>query len=103
MKDLVEKGLVTTLGSWLLIHEVADDFIREMIAKGKAEASDKRRMLEELSVRVDEEKEEIRKRIGQMLSQVMNEAGAVTPGDLEKVEKRLADLERRLKVLEKGS
>lgn len=99
-KDLLEKGVLATLGFWLLVHEKADDVIRDMIKKGKMAPEEGKHFLEELSGKVDDEKEEIKKRIGSSVRSAIKEAGGVTKEEIEKLELKMSELEGRISVLE---
>ncbi|MDI6689436.1 MAG: hypothetical protein QMD66_00855 [Actinomycetota bacterium] len=102
MMDLVEKGILTFLGAWLLLHEKAHEVIVDLIEKGKAAPEEGKYFIEDLSKRVDEEKEELKKKISECAHIALKEAGFATDGDVKMLTRRLNDLEKRLKSLEKG-
>lgn len=100
MHDLMEKGFYTTLGAWLLVHEKADEILKEMVAKGKAAPEEGRTSIDDISQRVDEEKEEVKQWLGESLASVLRDAGAPTKQDLDSLSSRLEEIEDRLAVVE---
>ncbi|RJQ56319.1 MAG: hypothetical protein C4521_00650 [Actinobacteria bacterium] len=100
MKDMAEKGLYTMLGAWLLIHEKADEIMKEMVAKGKEAPEGGRSVVDEMSKRVDEEKEELKGWIAQNMSSAMREAGMATKEDIDDIRARMDEIESRLAVVE---
>lgn len=100
MKDLIEKGILTTLGFWLLVHEEADKVIRDMIERGKIAPEEGKHFLDELSKRVDEEKETMKGKFSSSVESTLSQAGLATKEDLSKLAVRLEKLEGRLDKLE---
>lgn len=100
MMDLVEKGFYTTLGAWLLVHEKADEIMREMIAKGKEAPEGSRRVIDEMSKRVDDEKEEIKQVFAEGVSSALRDTGVATKEQLEELSSRLDEIDDRLAVVE---
>lgn len=100
VKEVVEKGVLTTLAAWLLIHEKADEMIKDMIERGKKAPEGSKKFLEELSWKVDEEKEGLKKRLGENVEKTLRESGCATGRDIEEIKLRLEELEGRISVLE---
>lgn len=100
MKDLVEKGIYTTLGAWLLIHEKADEIMKEMVAKGKDAPEGSRRIIDEMSQRVDEEKDEIKDWLSDAMTSAFADTGVATKDQIEALSARLDEIEGRLAVVE---
>lgn len=100
MNDFLEKGFYTTLGAWLLIHEKADEIMKEMVAKGKEAPEGARTAVDEMSKRVDEEKEQIKSWIAENMSTTMGEAGLATKQQIEEIKTRLDEIESRVAVVE---
>lgn len=103
MKKLFEKGLYASLGFWLLIHEKADELIREMIKKGEMAPEQGRKFLDELSARVNEEKESLKDRIGDLVQASLKDV-FVTREEFDKLLKKVNDLEKgKQSKTQKGS
>lgn len=100
MKDMIEKGILTTLGFWLLVHEKADEIIKDMIEKGKIAPEEGKHFLDELSQRVDGEKEVLRKKFSSATTSTLSQAGLATKKDLDQLASRLKKIEARLDTLE---
>lgn len=100
LDDVVKKGFLTLLGAWLLVHEKADDLIRASIAKSSDKSDANRDFIDELTVRADEEKENLNRRLRDSLAEAI---GAPSRSEIEEIGKRLAEIEERLSNLEKAS
>ncbi len=103
LKDLLEKGLLFTLGAWLYLHEKADEVIKDLIEKGKVAPEEGRKFLDEFSVRVEKEKEEIKETIADLLQASFKDFGFLTKKDIVELVNRLEKLENKVAHLEKKS
>ncbi|MCK4777608.1 MAG: hypothetical protein KAS39_04465 [Actinomycetia bacterium] len=103
MKDLLEKGIAATLGFWLLLHEKADDIIKEMIEQGKIAPEEGRKFIEELSIRVEKEKEGLKEKVTDFSHTRIRELGFVSRSDFEKLADRVNVLEKKKKTAKKKS
>jgi polyhydroxyalkanoate synthesis regulator phasin len=101
MKDLLEKGIAATLGFWLLLHEKADDIIKEMIEQGKIAPEEGRKFLDELSVRVEKEKNSLKGKMKSYSQIRISELGFVTKSEFEKLSARVDSLEKKGKKVRK--
>lgn len=97
MRKIFEKGLYASLGFWLLIHEKADELIREMIKKGEMAPEQGRKFLDELSTRVNEEKEALKDRVEELVQASLKDV-FVTRKEFEYLIKRVESLEKNKKV-----
>ncbi len=95
MKKLLEKGLLTSLGLWLLLHEKADEIIRDLVKKGKMAPEEGRRFLDELALRAEKEKEAIKEEFGSRSKAILREMGFVIRDDWEELLKRVDKLEKK--------
>ncbi len=93
MKNLFEKGLYASLGFWLLIHEKADELIREMIKKGEMAPEQGRKFLDELSARVNQEKESLKDRVVDLVQTSLKDV-FVTREEFDRLLKKVSDLEK---------
>jgi len=98
LKKVLEKGFLASLGFWLLLHEKADEIIRELIKKGKMAPEEGRRFLDELAKKAEEEKEAIKERVGEIAQTTFKEFGFVTKDELEALLKRVEKLEKEVGV-----
>lgn len=102
MKKIFEKGLYASLGFWLLIHEKADELIREMIKKGEMAPEQGRKFLDELSSRVNEEKEALKDRVEELIQASLKDVFA-TKKEFEELQKRVEALEGAKKATASSS
>lgn len=86
-----EDGVVTLLAGWLLAHELADEWIRDAVARGRGQDADP---VAVLAARIDERKERLR----ETLSQEVGDAEA--PSRIAELGEALAALDRRLESME---
>ncbi len=98
LDDALKKGIMSLLGTWLLVHEKADDLIRAAIAKSSDKSPANRDFVDELTVGINEEKESLKKRLEDTLAEAIS---APDRSEIEAIEKRLAAMEERLSCLEK--
>lgn len=97
MAEDYEKVLNKLLGVWLLVHEVADDFIRDSVKRSREKPEEKRTLLEELIVNAAKEKEVLRKDTGDVAVDTLSKAGLGTKEELEKLIERLNAVENKIK------
>lgn len=112
MERFFERGILTTLGIWLLVHEKADELIKDMIARGKMTPEQGRRLIDDLSVKVDEEKDALSRRLDELLLGAVgasSRTGSRRPpygrageeeAEIRKLEVRVAELEAHAARLE---
>jgi hypothetical protein len=86
-----EAGLTTLLAGWLLVHELADDWIRDAVARGKQSQADP---VAQLAAEVDVEKERLREALSAEIS------STEPPGQLAELKESLEALGRRLTSIE---
>ena len=96
MRKVLEKGFLASLGFWLLLHEKADEIIRDLIEKGKMAPEEGRKFLDELAKRAEEEKEAIKERMGDIAQTTFKDFGFVTREEYETLLKRIEELEKKL-------
>ncbi|MEW6189214.1 MAG: hypothetical protein AB1466_03760 [Actinomycetota bacterium] len=100
MDDLLERSFLVALGLLLLVHERADEFIKDLISKGKISPEEGKQYMEDLSKRVNVRKEQLEKLVIDSLRSALKKAGMATESDFEKLDFNLRELENRIVVLE---
>lgn len=86
-----DDAVVTLLAGWLLMHELADDWIRDAVARGGTPEADP---IASLAAEVDERK-------ARMKEALASEVGATeAPGAVAELRESLAALGRRLESIE---
>lgn len=105
MNDDVEKGLISILGLWLLFHEVADDLIKNIIKGGEASPEESRNVIEDLAVKVNNEKDAVREYlaekkiaplVGEKREETLSKSLETLNFQMEEIKNRLTVMERQL-------
>ncbi len=102
MKEVLEKSFYASLGAWLYLHEKADEIIKDLIAKGKMAPEEGKTFLNEVSKRVEDEKEIIKEKFSNSMDYVFEETGLATKKDLNELKDDLKKLDKRLNRIEKS-
>jgi polyhydroxyalkanoate synthesis regulator phasin len=100
-RDLAEKLVLAGVGAVALTAERADALAEEVSARGGLGREEARSLVEELVGRWRNEGVRLSERTGSTLSGLFRELGLVTRGELEELELRVAQLEHRLRLLER--
>ena len=101
-RELAEKLVLAGVGAVALTAERADALAEEVAARGGLGRDEARSMVEELMGRWRSETVRLSERTGSGLAGVFREVGLVTRGELEEIELRVAQLEHRLRLLERS-
>jgi polyhydroxyalkanoate synthesis regulator phasin len=101
LRDAAEKLVLAGVGAVALTAERADALAEELAARGGLGREEARALIEELVGRWRSEGVRLGERTGQGLAGLFRELGLVTRGELEEVELRVAQLEHRLRLLER--
>ncbi len=89
-----DDAVVTLLAGWLLVHELADDWIRDAVARGRTPGSDP---LASLAAEVDDKKARMKEALAtDMGATEAPGAGAELKESLEALGRRLESIEARL-------
>jgi hypothetical protein len=86
-----DAGLTTLLAGWLLMHELADDWIRDAVARGRRPEADP---VAQLAADVDDEKVRLRDALS------ADVGATASPGEVAELNEAIASLGRRLASIE---
>jgi polyhydroxyalkanoate synthesis regulator phasin len=100
-RELAEKLVLAGVGAVALTAERADALAEELAARGAMGREEARSLIEELIGRWRNETVRLSERTGSGLTGLFRELGLVTRGELEELELRIAQVEHRLRLLEK--
>ncbi len=100
-RELAEKLVLAGVGAVALTAERADALAEEVAARGGLGRDEARSLVEELMGRWRNETVRLTERTGSGLAGVFREIGLVTRGEVEELELRVAQLEHRLRLLER--
>ena len=96
IKELIGKTFDLGLGAAYLTTEAAKKLVDELVAKGAVKKQEKGKLLEELLEKGKRQKEEVEKGISNLVDKALAGANLARRSDLEKLKKRVKDLEQRL-------
>ena len=100
-RDLAEEVLLAGVGAVALTKERADELVGELSAKGKLTQDDARNLVDEVMGRWRGDALRVGERAGSTMTSFFRELGLVTRREHEELELRLAQVEHRLRLVEK--
>jgi polyhydroxyalkanoate synthesis regulator phasin len=101
LRELAEKFVLAGVGAVALTAERVDALAEEVSARGGMGRDEARALVEELAGRWRSETVRLGERTGAGLAGLFRELGLVTRDELEELELRVAQLEHRLRLVEK--
>jgi polyhydroxyalkanoate synthesis regulator phasin len=93
MKDLIKKGLALGLGFAVVSKEQIEKVIDELVEKGELSASESKDFVSELIQKGEEQQKEINTKLQSQVQRILEELNLPTKSDIERLEKRIAQLE----------
>jgi polyhydroxyalkanoate synthesis regulator phasin len=98
--NFIEKSFFATLGAGMIIYEAASDVAKDLIERGKMAPEQGKEFLDGLTSRVDEQKKEVQKRMGDSTKATAASLGLATLEDIERINFTLEQISNRLALLE---
>jgi len=95
MKDLINKGLALGLGLAVASKEQIEKLVDELVKKGEVSAAESKELIRELFEKGEAEKKEMNGRIHEQLDKLLKELNIPTKADMERLERRIQDLENK--------
>lgn len=95
MKETIKKGILAGIGLVDLSIEMASAAIDVLVKTGELTAEQGKRAVEKLAERADNDAGELKARIQENVTKVLEGASLATLPRLEALEKRVAELERK--------
>ena len=102
LRELVEELFLAGLGAALLTREKAEALVDDLVARGHVSKEDARQLADELVGSSRSSGRRLTERAAVTLSGVFREVGLVTERQFAELELRVAQLEHRLRLLERG-
>jgi polyhydroxyalkanoate synthesis regulator phasin len=102
VRDVAERLVLAGVGAVALTAERADALVDELSARGGLRREEARSIVDELVGRWRNETVRLGERTGNGLAGVFRELGLVTRAEAEELELRVAQLEHRLRLLERS-
>jgi polyhydroxyalkanoate synthesis regulator phasin len=101
LRDLAEETLLVGVGAVVLTKERVDELVEELSSKGRLSRDDARELVEDMVGRWRGDAVRFGERASSTLGGVFREVGLVTRREYEELELRLAQLEHRLRLVER--
>jgi polyhydroxyalkanoate synthesis regulator phasin len=101
LREAAEELFLAGVGVVALTKDRTEELIDELAGRGKVSRDEARDVVEEIVGRWRGEAMRVSERAGSTFSGLFKELGLVTRGDYDELELRLAQLEHRLRLLEK--
>jgi len=95
MHDIVERGLLASLGILSLTREKAQGVVDELVKRGEVRRDDSKGLVDRLVQRGEEERSSFRKLIHEEVARVAREMNLVTQADLQALEKKIEALTQK--------
>lgn len=93
-------GAFNFFAAWMLLHEKADDWLRDSIARAQETPADARRDFQDFLLAANEEKEALKAVFGDAISTELSRMGFVHRSTLEDAKEETDELRQRLAALE---
>ncbi len=97
--ELFKKSLDFGLGAAALSAEKLKQFADDMVARGEMSSDDAKRFVDDVSAKAEEEKRSLQEWICEQISSTLQRAGVAEADRVERLESRVASLERRVAEL----
>jgi polyhydroxyalkanoate synthesis regulator phasin len=101
LRQIAEEAVLAGVGAVALTKERADELVQELVGKGKLTGDDARVLVDDVVGRWRGDAVRMSERAGTTLGALFRELGLMTRREYEELELRLAQLEHRLRLLEK--
>ena len=95
MRDIIERGLLASLGILSLTREKAQGVVDELVKRGEVRRDDSKGLVDRLVQRGEEERGSFRKLIHEEMAKVAHELNLVTRADLQALEKKIEALTQK--------
>ena len=101
LRGLAEEALLAGVGAVALTKDRADELVQELAGRGKMTGDDARDLVDDVMGRWRGDAVRMSERAGTTLSVLFRELGLITRREYEELELRLAQVEHRLRLVEK--
>jgi len=95
--------MLVSIGTLSLTKETAEKFTADLTKKGEVTEDQAKELVSELIARGDRERAQIRPVVEKHVHKLLAETGVATKSDIQRLEDRIARLERELESRSSGS
>ena len=96
MLELIEKVVMTTIGVVAITQKKAEELVSEMKDKYKLSEEEGKHMIDRIQSLAKENREKVREMAEAEVQKVVERLGLVSVDEVERLKKRVQDLETRL-------
>lgn len=96
MLELIEKVVMTTIGVAAITQKKAEELVAEMKDRYKLSEEEGKNLVEKIQAMARENREKVREMAENEVQKVVERLGLVSVDELERLKKRVQDLEARL-------
>jgi len=96
MLELIEKVVMTTIGVAAITQKKAEELAAELKEKYKMSEDEGKNLVEKIQTMAKENREKVREMAEAEVQKVVERLGLVTADELERLKKRVQELESRL-------
>ena len=96
MLDLIEKVVMTTIGVAAITQKKAEELVAEMKERYKLSEDEGKQMVDRIQTLARENREKVREMAEAEVQKVVERLGLVSVDELERLKKRVQELEARL-------
>jgi polyhydroxyalkanoate synthesis regulator phasin len=96
MLDLIEKVVMTTIGVAAITQKKAEELVTEMKDRYKLSEDEGKNLVERIQTMARENREKVREMAEAEVQKVVERLGLVSVDELERLKKRVQELEARL-------
>jgi|UniRef100_A0A7C5KCB2 polyhydroxyalkanoate synthesis regulator phasin len=93
--DLISKALLMGLGVVDITREKAERLIDDLVKRGEVASEERYKMIDKLLKQVDEQEKRLMQIVSETVKKTVSEMGLPTKDDMEKILKRLDDIEKK--------
>lgn len=95
MKDLIKRGLALGLGLAVKSKEQIEKVVDDLVKKGEVSAAESKELIEELVKKGEQEQAELKSKVRGYLREILGELNLASKSDLQSLESRIENLEKR--------
>ncbi len=96
MEKLLKKIVYTGVGFVSLTVDKMSETVKELMKDGKISEKEGKKLIEDFSNNTGEKKDEVEKQFKKLVDKVLKSLNYVRKSEVDKLEERLADLEKQL-------
>jgi polyhydroxyalkanoate synthesis regulator phasin len=95
MMDFIKKGLALGLGLAVTSKEQVEKMVNELVKKGELSLEESKDIMDRWIQQKEERKAELQRIVGEQLKQMVDKLDLATKDDINRLEQRIQNLEKR--------